>query len=125
MKKVLVIDDNEQLNKLLTNKLKTSGYSVKQATNGEDALVVFEQFSPDLIITDVLMPDGDGMEFLASVKERHQGMKFKILAISGGGHLNAATYLGWMQTFGADSVLEKPFKLTDLMDQVEGLTDVK
>ncbi len=121
MRNILLIEDDVQLNQLLTTKLEKSGYAVRHAANGQEALLMYEQQEPDLIITDILMPEVDGLEFLACVNERHQGASFKTLAMSGGGHLAGATYLSWMKAFGADSLMEKPFKLADFMTKVENL----
>ncbi len=123
MRHILLVEDDVQLNTLLTIKLEKCGYSVQHAANGEEALLMYEQRVPDLIVTDILMPEVDGIELLASVKKRHQGAKLKTLAISGGGHLDGATYLSWMKAFGADSLLEKPFKLADFITRVEGLIE--
>ncbi len=123
MRSILLVEDDVQLNKLLTTKLERCGYSVQHAANGKEALLMYEQLEPDLIITDILMPEVDGVEFLSSVKERHQGSKFKTLAMSGGGQLSGAIYLSWMKAFGADSLMEKPFKLADFISRVEGLIE--
>ncbi len=121
MRNILLIEDDVQLNQILTAKLERCGYAVRHAANGQEALEMYEQQEPDLIITDILMPEVDGLEFLASVNERYKETSFKTLAMSGGGHLAGATYLSWMEAFGADSVMEKPFKLADFMTRVEGL----
>ena len=121
MNNILLIEDDVQLNKLLTTKLEKGGYCVKHATNGKEAFTLYDQLEPDLIITDILMPEVDGLEFLTRIKEQHRDAKFKTLAMSGGGHLSGSTYLEWMGLFGADCLMEKPFNLSDFMEKVESL----
>jgi len=123
MKHILLVEDDVQLNELLTKKLERCGYSVQHAANGKEALLMCGKLLPDVIVTDILMPEIDGVELLSRVKERHQETKFKILAMSGCGQLGGATYLSWMKAFGADSLLKKPFKLADFISKIEILTE--
>ncbi|MEY8205944.1 MAG: response regulator [Bermanella sp.] len=123
MRNILLVEDNVQLNALLTTKLERCGYAVRHAANGKEALTMYEQLEPDLIITDIIMPEVDGVEFLSRVKEQHPGAKFRTLAMSGGGQLSGATYLKWMAAFGADSLIEKPFNLADFITRVEALIE--
>lgn len=118
---ILLIEDDRQLNTLLSLKLKSLGYQVQSAFDGEEAFELYEKIVPDLIITDILMPGVDGVEFLLSIKDKHPNSHFKTLAMSGGGKISSKDYLTWMESFGAEVVMEKPFKLGLFIEKVNSL----
>jgi len=74
--KILVVDDEEHFLSLLSNVLDEEGYSVKTANNGEKALQILEQYTPDLILTDLRMPEIDGLRLMETVKARHPDIDF-------------------------------------------------
>ena len=74
--KILVVDDEEHFLSLLSNVLDEEGYSVKTANNGEKALQILEQYTPDLILTDLRMPEIDGLRLMGTVKARHPDIDF-------------------------------------------------
>jgi YesN/AraC family two-component response regulator len=82
---------------------------VVEASNGAVALPQYRSNPPDLIITDLLMPDKDGLETIMDIKKLNP--KARIIAMSGGGHEHAEIYLRAARSFGALEILSKPFEL--------------
>lgn len=117
MKRILVADDEEHISNLISDCLKSDGYEVMSVNNGLLAYNVLRDSKYDLLITDIVMPDMDGLELIQKTKNLHP--EIKIIAISAGGDLmEADLYLNPAKTFGADHRLNKPFELDDLMSKV-------
>jgi two-component system, sensor histidine kinase and response regulator len=105
--RVLLIEDNAPLRDELHDLLKLMGHEVSTSPSGQDALSVMELMAPDIVITDIIMPEFDVFEALP---ELHRKAPFaKVIAISGNAHL-----LTLAVRYGADYVLEKPFKARQL-----------
>lgn len=117
--KVLVIDDDELVRMTCCNILKKEGYSTFEAENGNSGVSLFKSEAPDLTITDMLMPDKEGLETISEI--RAVNPKAKIIAISGGGGTKNMEFLKLAKQIGADCVLKKPFKPSELMTSVKGL----
>jgi len=117
MSKILVIDDEEAMRSVLRRGLETAGHSVVEAANGVEGLKQIEAGGIELIVTDLLMPEMDGIEIIFSIRKNHP--ELKIIAMSGGGQLPADGYLKIAQRGGARRVLIKPFKLQELLQAVE------
>ena len=117
MKRILVVDDEEQIRTMLTQMLEEEGYAVQVAENGEEGLDFVGRFAFDLVITDMIMPVKDGLKFIMELVRDYPGLK--ILAISGGGAIKAERYLT-MAGFLGDNIatLEKPFRRDVLLDLV-------
>ncbi len=90
-----------------------------EAENGNSGLEVFKKEKPDLVITDMLMPDKEGLETISDIRAINP--KAKIIAMSGGGSTHNMSFLQLAQKIGADRVLKKPFKPTELLMTVKGL----
>ena len=110
---ILVVDDDTGSLKVMRQVLEPLGYAVSVASSGKQALRSLRQERVDLVITDLLMPDGDGFELIASLRKDFAGLH--ILAISGGGQVGADTYLTIARGLGVDMVLQKPIAREDLM----------
>lgn len=120
MVEILIIDDDPQMRRLLARMLSTAGHTVVQAENGKRGLELFHSLRPALIITDILMPERDGIETIRSI--RYQVPETKILAISGAASgMNSPDYLFFAQQFGADASLTKPFTPAQLLEVVNRL----
>ena len=117
MNRILVVDDMELVRAELRQALEMSGYTVEEAKNGIEALEIMKSYQPDLIITDIVMPDMDGVEIIR--KLRNTGVSTKIIAISDGGSRALHSYLSAAEKLGADAVCPKPFKINDLLDTVK------
>jgi CheY-like chemotaxis protein len=116
---VLVLDDDKQVTLLLRSILEHNGYDVLVASTANEALESIREYLPDLVITDVFMPDKDGLEFINEVRARHP--ELKILAISGGSRFTPEPYLAAAKCAGAQRTLAKPFDPADLLQAVNEL----
>ena len=119
MKNILVIDDNENMLQMMFDLLTRSGYNVISATDGAQGLKKFHAHPPDMVITDIIMPEKEGLEVIMELNK--QQPKPKIIAISGGGILEPKTYLALAQKLGADEVIAKPFRPAELLKLVAQL----
>jgi CheY-like chemotaxis protein len=109
---VLVVDDDPAIRELLKLVLQARGCDVVVAEDGRRASRALADGVFDLVVTDLLMPERDGLEFIREAHQAHPGMK--IIAMSGGGHIASESYLKMAKAFGADALLEKPFDQEDL-----------
>ena len=119
MARILVVDDEPEVLLLLTDILESDGYEVIRATNGAEGLKEFQRGDIDLIVTDIIMPDKEGLESIMDYKQLNPDVK--IIAISGGARIGPHTYLKMAEKFGARRVFSKPFRNKELLDAVEQL----
>lgn len=117
MKTILIVDGDIAILNLLENILSSYNYDVYTTTDGRKALDTLEQIVVDLVITDVIMPDMDGLEFIGKMKKQRKGLK--IIAMSAGGGFDTETYLEIAKKLGADAVIEKPFSLEDISEAIK------
>lgn len=113
MASILVIDDNDAFRTTICLWLKHHGYEVAQAANGKEGMRLLENSIPDVIITDILMPEQDGLETIQAV--RKQSPNLKIIAMSGGMLDGRVDFLPLAAKFGADQVMHKPFSGSELL----------
>jgi CheY-like chemotaxis protein len=118
MRRILVIDDEKDIRNLLRDLFQSEGYEVVEAENGEDGLRIFQSTSVDLVMTDILMPEKEGLSTIMDLKKSNPALK--IIAMSGGA-LKSGQYLGFARKFGADRVLEKPFHIQTVLQAVTDL----
>ena len=107
MASILLADDDDSLRTMLRITLTKLGHTVHEARNGREALSLYEQEPADLIITDLVMPDKEGLEIIRELRRKKANVK--IIAMSGGGRVSATGYLKIAKAMGADLVLAKPF----------------
>ncbi|MFI5335816.1 MAG: response regulator [Opitutales bacterium] len=113
----MVIDDDETVGSVINLVLSRAGYQVSLYADGRKALNDLAQVRPILVITDIVMPDMDGLEFVTKV--RRQDRTVPIIAISGGGRfLVAGDLLRTAQALGVQHILAKPFEIAELTDTV-------
>lgn len=105
---ILVVDDDLLVRMVAEEALTRAGYNVALAENGRAAIKALEQTRFDLVVTDVLMPDTDGLELTREVKRRWP--LTPMIAISSGGRLEAGYYLPLANAMGADAVMAKPLR---------------
>lgn len=113
MARILVVDDDEMVRDAIASALRRAGYTVDEASNGREAAERFQSQPADLVITDILMPERDGLETIMTLTRDTGGVP--IVAMTGLSS-RSALYLEMARTFGAVRVLEKPFELTELVD---------
>ena len=120
MKNILVIDDDAQFNKMLCLILTEAGYTVSSAEDGDAGMKIFRQEAPDLVITDIYMPEKEGFETI--IELRSVNPDIKILVISGGlTQMGMAETFSLAETFGANAVLAKPFDMNTILSTVSRL----
>lgn len=117
MAHILLIDDDDALRTMLRLTLIHFGHTVIEARNGREGLEVFPHMRADLVITDIVMPDVEGIEVLITLRQRQPPVK--IIAISGGGRVSATDYLNIAQQLGAARVLTKPFSNEALKQAID------
>ena len=114
--KILVIDDEERIRAVIIQKLAKSGYKLHQAENGKEGVKVVQQEQIDLVITDILMPEQEGIETVLYLKKNNPDIK--IITISAPSNNN---YLKITEHLGAERSFEKPLNLAELADVVAEL----
>ena len=121
MSTILVIEDDPGVRRVLLHTLEYAGHTVHAVDNGRDALRMVYASEPDLVVTDIVMPDSDGLEVIRILKSDHP--RVRIIAISGGGMIHRTTYLELAHLLGADLTLHKPVLPSDLIFAVSELLD--
>ena len=120
MPRVLVIEDHPHMRDLLRRQLEGDGYAVETAADGEEGMRLQAASPADLVITDIFMPNRDGIETISGLRVGYP--RTKILAISGGSRrVGGADYMVAAREAGAHGVLRKPIERQTLLDMVRGL----
>ena len=104
--KVLVIDDDHLVRYTLSKILQRNGYHVVTASDGKRAMAVFRDERPDVVITDIIMPEQEGIETI--LKIRHERPEVKIIAISGGARNRTSIIWGWPRRLGQTTSFQSP-----------------
>ena len=119
--RVLVIDDTAEVREMIGKMLSDEGYDVLEAANGKEGMqIISSEPEIDLVITDLIMPEKEGIETIREIKQDYSHIR--ILAISGGGKIDAQNYLAIAKGMGADLTLSKPFVKQDLLKAVQELS---
>jgi YesN/AraC family two-component response regulator len=119
MVSILVIDDEEHIRTLIRQMLELSGYKVYEAPDGKVGLEIFREKQVDLIITDILMPEKEGLETIMELRRSFPDVK--IIAISGGGQSGNLSFLSAAKHLGALRTLTKPFSYEELLKTIREL----
>ena len=122
MAKILVIDDDDTVRSSIRLALEDADHEVVEAPDGAEGVNRVKTQPVDLVITDIFMPEKEGLETIDEI--RHAFPKLKIIAISGGGRIEPQDYLEIAQQLGADRTLLKPFDIKLLVDTVDELLTV-
>jgi two-component system, chemotaxis family, chemotaxis protein CheY len=117
--RILIIDDEDQPRRMLQQVLTRAGYEVIEARNGNEGLQYFRARPTDLIITDILMPEKEGLETIIDIRREFPAAK--IIAISGGGRTGNLNFLEVAKRLGAQHTLQKPFELQEMLGAVRDL----
>jgi CheY-like chemotaxis protein len=121
-KTILVIDDDDQFRLMLRRVLEKEGYDVFEATNGKEGINAFRRLQTDLVITDIIMPEVEGVETILNLRKEFPDVK--IAAISGGGRNAPDGYLVMAKKLGAEFVMEKPLDRKVFIKELERLAAV-
>ena len=117
MASILVIDDEKLQRAILRKILEGAGHTVLDAKDGKQALRMYAENPTDLVISDMYMPEMDGLEFLVRVCEDFP--EARIIALSGGGFMGKEEVLAAASRLGAVGVLEKPYTVEECLEMVE------
>jgi DNA-binding response OmpR family regulator len=123
---ILVVDDEAEVAEAIRRVLERSGFDVALAGRVAEGLEAAQANQPDIVVTDIIMPKTNGIEFIKSLRERHP--RVRVIAISGGGSfglhaykpeaIKTHAYLAAAREAGAHEVLTKPFDMNDLLAAV-------
>lgn len=115
--KILIIDDDERILTSLQDILQQEGYIISCATSGKEGLKQFEAINPDLVITDIVMPDMEGIELIKMIRKNN--IKIPIIAMSG--DLIGQKFLKAARLLGAIDTLLKPFSAKVLKEKINSV----
>jgi DNA-binding NtrC family response regulator len=119
MKRILIIEDDILVQKMLLQTFERAGFQVVTANNGRIGIRLFQDRSFDVVITDLIMPDMEGIETITKLKKKDP--QVKVIAISGGGRNRPEDYLAIAEKLGAELTFTKPLDLQALVQAVNRL----
>ena len=122
MTTILIADDDDNVRYALSKLLRKAGYHVLEAQNGKEASKLLRKAMPDVLVTDIVMPEQDGMGLLNTARELNPSIP--VLVMSGGGNIVGLDYLSLAQTMGANATLCKPFDNDEVLSVVANLVVV-
>ena len=123
MAKILVLDDELSILLMIKKMLEKEGHEVDMALNGREGMELFEKNKPEMVITDIIMPEKEGLETILELRKKHP--ELKIIAISGGGRIGPQGYLPSAKYLGADMVFQKPLVQKEFVQAVAALLERK
>lgn len=118
MAHILLIEDEQMLRRTLRSMLERAGHSVAEAEDGNEGLAQFKVARPDLVLTDIIMPNREGVETITEI--RRQAPDLPIIAMSGGGSRGGELFLTLAEGLGASATLSKPIRQAELLAAVAG-----
>jgi CheY-like chemotaxis protein len=121
MAKILIIDDEELVRLTVRQTLELAGHTVMEASNGVDGMDMYTRHQPDVVITDIIMPEKEGIETIKELRRARADLP--IIAVSGGGRTGNMNFLEMAARLGATRAIHKPFdvdELPALVDEVLG-----
>ncbi len=120
---ILIVEDDKDLREMLKTSLLMRKYTVLEASDGKEALLKFRPSVTDMVITDLIMPDEDGLKVIMKIKEIKPSVK--IIAISGGGKAGPGNYLNLAKALGADEIFPKPFSINEMIKKIDELLNAE
>jgi DNA-binding NtrC family response regulator len=116
MAHILIVDDDAQIREMLRQMLEDAGFEVTEAPDGKVAMKLYRESPSDLVLTDLIMPEQEGLETIQSLKAEFPDAK--IIAMSGGGRLGPESYLKMAGAFGALHTFTKPVRRDELLEKI-------
>ncbi len=121
MATILLVDDDDQVRTMLKIVFEREGYDVVEAANGVEATELYDAANIDLVVTDIVMPEKEGLETIREIRQVNP--EARIIAISGGGRIKPEDYLDWANRIGVDQTFTKPVRRAEILEAVSGLLD--
>lgn len=122
MPSVLVIDDDDQIRRMIRETLEQAGYVVQEARGGEEGLKRYRASPTDVVLMDILMPDQDGLESILALRQEFPSAR--VIAMTGGSDMiGIMNFLDVAKMMGACRTIQKPFELHTLLAAVAAETD--
>ncbi len=119
MHRILIIDDDAPMRAMLRETFVLNGYAVDTAANGQEAETLYNRNRYSIIITDIVMPEKDGIEVILDLLKKNNGTQ--VIAISGGARISGADYLVTADKFGVAATFPKPIDRRALLAKVKEL----
>ena len=119
MARILLIDDDAAVRYALKQVLERAGHQVEEANDGMVGIDVYNATRPDIVVTDIIMPNQESIETI--IKLKRMAPEIAIIAMSGGGRTGNRNYLGMAEKLGAAKVMPKPFRPRELVEAVQAL----
>ena len=119
MATIVIADDDPIVREIAREMLASSAHAAILVEDGNEVIRLLEGLRIDLLVTDMLMPNMDGVELIMAVRDRYPAVK--VLAISSGGSVGASYMLKVARTLGADATLQKPLRLEGFLETIEAL----
>jgi len=116
---IILVEDDADQRLALKLALELAGYPVREAAHGAQALALQRERAAEFVITDIFMPESDGLETIQAL--RREFPRTRIIAVSGGGRRAKQDYLSTAELLGVDATLQKPFEVQALLDTLERL----
>jgi CheY-like chemotaxis protein len=116
---ILIVEDDASVRRVVARIVHSAGHTAIQADNGLAALRALDSGPVDLVVTDVVMPDMEGLELVRQIRKRPH--RPRIIVVSGGGRALAGSYLEMARDFGADGTLSKPLVMAELLALIDQL----
>ena len=124
MSRILIIDDDDdQFRTMLQITLEEAGYEMRTAENGKKGLESLRERAPDLVVTDLVMPEKEGIETIGVLRRDFPDVK--IIAVSGGGRVGPESYLKLAEQMGAARSFPKPLEMTEFLDAIRETLDLQ
>ncbi len=118
-KHILVVDDDEMMRSYLKELLLIHDFKITEAENGKLGLKAFRENTPDLVLTDIIMPEMEGISFIRELRAHNSDIP--IIAMTGNVHGKMEEYLDISSQLGADEILRKPIKSQEFLDTINRL----
>lgn len=121
MSRILIIEDDNEVREYLESVLSRAGYDVSSASNGKEGVEIFRDNPADLVVTDIIMPEKDGIETIMDLRRANSDLR--VIAISGGGRAEPENYLHSAKLLGASRTMKKPFTNQEMLDAIAELLE--
>ena len=113
-KHILVVDDDESIRSFIKELLVMHNFKVSEADNGKAGLKEFKENTPDIVITDIIMPEMEGISFIRELRAHNK--EIPIIAMTGNVHGRMEEFLEISSQLGADEILRKPVRAQEFLD---------